>query len=78
LSQPEGLVKECRAFSQKCQGGGAATQLPAEQYHSGSNPDLGFSIYLLKLKEFLSFHPLAKSQVYHPKQSWMHALPIVK
>lgn len=25
-----------------CQGGGAATQLPAEQYHSGSNPDLGF------------------------------------
>ena len=26
----------------KCQGGGAATQMPAEHYHSGSNPDLGF------------------------------------
>ena len=25
-----------------CQGGGAATQMPAEHYHSGSNPDLGF------------------------------------
>jgi hypothetical protein len=24
-----------------CQGGGAATQMPAEHYHSGSNPDLG-------------------------------------
>jgi hypothetical protein len=24
------------------QGGGAATQMPAEHYHSGSNPDLGF------------------------------------
>jgi hypothetical protein len=26
---------------QCCQGGGAATQMPAEHYHSGSNPDLG-------------------------------------
>jgi hypothetical protein len=25
-----------------CQGGGAATQSPAERFHSGSNPDLGF------------------------------------
>jgi hypothetical protein len=30
----------------KRQGGGAATQLPAEQYHSGSNPDLGFELIL--------------------------------
>jgi hypothetical protein len=45
-------LKACKAFSQKCQGGGAATQLPAEQYHSGSNPDLGF-LNLSKLKEFL-------------------------
>jgi hypothetical protein len=28
----------------QCQGGGAATQMPAEHYHSGSNPDLGFPI----------------------------------
>jgi hypothetical protein len=26
-----------------CQGGGAATQMPAEHYHSGSNPDLGLN-----------------------------------
>jgi hypothetical protein len=26
----------------KRQGGGTATQLPAEQYQSGSTPDLGF------------------------------------
>jgi hypothetical protein len=25
-----------------CQGGGTVTQLPAEQYQSGSTPDLGF------------------------------------
>jgi hypothetical protein len=28
----------------QCQGGGAATQMPAEHYHSGSNPDLGFPV----------------------------------
>ena len=30
-------------FSRPCQGGGAATRLTADQLHSGSNPDLGFS-----------------------------------
>jgi hypothetical protein len=27
------------------QGGGAATQSPAERFHSGSNPDLGFTLH---------------------------------
>jgi hypothetical protein len=31
-----------RKIEHKRQGGGAATQMPAEHYHSGSNPDLGF------------------------------------
>ena len=29
-------------FSRRCQGGGAATRLTADQLNSGSNPDLGF------------------------------------
>jgi hypothetical protein len=37
----------CRA-ALVCQGGGAATQMPAEHYHSGSNPDLGFFKPFLK------------------------------
>jgi hypothetical protein len=36
------------------QGGGAATQLPAEQYHSGSNPDLGFN-YSSESHRFLRY-----------------------
>jgi hypothetical protein len=39
------LTESDQLYCQKpllCQGGGAATQMPAEHYHSGSNPDLGF------------------------------------
>jgi hypothetical protein len=37
------LIEATRATrDQECQDGGAATQSPAERFHSGSNPDLGF------------------------------------
>ena len=36
-----------------CQGGGTATQLPAEQYQSGSTPDLGL-IFRIQNQIFIS------------------------
>lgn len=33
------------------QGGGAATQSPAERFHSGSNPDLGFISFIVIVSE---------------------------
>jgi hypothetical protein len=55
-----------------CQGGGAATQLPAEQYHSGSNPDLGF-LNLSKLKEFLYLNILLQAWII----SWVRARSVI-
>jgi hypothetical protein len=40
---------QCSVHSRNVsQGGGTVTQLPAEQYHSGSTPDLGFVVLVQK------------------------------
>ena len=57
----KGIQSGCKAASTSVsaypgpwrQGGGAATQSPAERYHSGSNPDLGFFQKRYRLALFL-------------------------
>ena len=54
-----------------CQGGGAATQSPAERYHSGSNPDLG--LYNNDLN--LSMAAIAAGKLLFPSRTQKISLP---
>jgi hypothetical protein len=61
-----------------CQGGGAATQMPAEHYHSGSNPDLGFyNIMQSSLKIFEVFRPM-EFLIVHQAMFRISSIPVQK
>jgi hypothetical protein len=66
------LNTNLRPGNLKRQGGGAATQLPAEQYHSGSNPDLGFTSPSISYRPFVIWiKPKAMAHFYsdYPQSS---------
>jgi hypothetical protein len=62
------LIEATRAIrDQECQDGGAATQSPAERFHSGSNPDLGFFF-----KQFIAlklFYIVSQTNLHNAKMA---------